>query len=80
MTTDARDLIRQAFVMARSSGKHGWERMTTAVLKNRLLVLTKNKFQESNYNATNMLDFVSQASDVVRLDKAHFPAVVEFID
>ena len=46
MTTDTKTLIRKTFDMARVSGKLDWYRMTTAVLKNRLLMLTKNEFRE----------------------------------
>ena len=74
---EGKQLIIQAFRQARDSGKPDWYRMTTAVLKNRLLAITNRNFSESNYGASSFADFVSRFSDVLEIDKVKFPAVVE---
>ena len=54
MMEDAKQLIRQAFKQARVSGKPDWHRMTTAVLKNRLLSITGNAFNETEYRCRHV--------------------------
>lgn len=53
--------------------------MTTAVLKNRLIQLSKGSFRESEHGAKSMVELIEQAKDVVVLDKSQFPHVVELI-
>ena len=72
-----KQLIVQAFRQARDSGKSDWFRMTTAVLKNRLLGLTDKKFTEADYGASSLTDFVSRFSDMLNIDRDQFPMVVE---
>lgn len=72
----ATDLIERAFGLARESGKTEWWAMTIPVLKNRLLLLTKNAFKESDFGATSFRDFLSKASDIVRIDEAPLPGFV----
>ena len=74
---DARHLIRQAFDQARASGKPDWRRMTTAVLKNRLLGLTDNSFDEAEYGADTFTRFVLGHDDLVSLDRSKHPPIVE---
>ncbi len=74
---DAERLITRAFQEARSSGKPDWRRMTTAVLKNRLLDVTRRKFNESQYGASSFMDFVSRYPDTLRVDDSVFPPIVE---
>ena len=73
----ARQLIIQAFRQARDSGKPDWHRMTTAVLKNRLLTITDREFSETAYGASSLTDFVSRYSDMLDLDSLKFPMEVE---
>ena len=79
MTTDAKELVKKAFEMAHRSRKPEWHRMTTAVLKNRLLALTKNQFNEANFGARNMMEFAQNLADIVTLDNSSLPTVVELI-
>ena len=74
-----RDLILRAFEEAYLSGKPDWRRMTTAVLKNRLLSSTNRDFNETRYGATSFMGFVSGYPDVLRVDRSQFPPVVELI-
>ncbi len=74
---DGRQLILQAFEQARDAGKPDWYRMTTAVLKNRLLALTGNTFDEAAYGAATFTGFMSEYDDLVDLDRSSFPPVVE---
>lgn len=74
---DAKRLIRQAFEQARASGKPDWYRMTTAVLKNRLLDLTDRTFDESDYGAETFTAFLHQVVDLVTVDGSRVPPIVE---
>ena len=74
---EGRQLITQAFRQARNSGKPDWYRMTTAVLKNRLLDLTDRKFTEASYAASSLADFVSQFSHILNVDRDQLPMTVE---
>jgi hypothetical protein len=76
MTDNPAELIKAAFQQARNAGKKDWYRMTTAVLKNRLLALTDGAFDETNYGVRTVRDFVKLASDVVRLDESSVPPVL----
>ena len=77
---DATLLIQQAFERAKVSGKPDWHRMTTAVLKNRLLDLTGNTFNEAKYCADTFTAFVLRYSDIVHLDRSKFPPIVQLRD
>ena len=74
---ERKQLIIQAFRQARDSGKSDWYRMTTAVLKNRLLDLTDRKFTEASYGASSLSEFVSQFSDILNIEKDQSPMVIE---
>src|SRR5688500_10737704 len=80
MNQQARQLLLEAFTMARASGKADWQRMTIAVLKNRILRLTHGTFRENDYGAKDFREFVGQAGDTVRLDDAQRPAIVELVE
>jgi hypothetical protein len=71
------ELIRLAFWAARDKGKPDWWRMTTPVLKNRLLTLTDRQFKEQDYGAHTLLDFVSNFPEMLALDTTTYPAEVE---
>lgn len=77
---DPTELVLKAFAMARDSGKPGWNRMTTAVLKNRLLLLTKGQFSERGYGAATFKDFLGLLAAPVRVDTSVQPPVVELFD
>ena len=74
---DEKQLILQAFEQARVAGKPDWHRMTTAVLKNRLLGLTGRTFNESDYGAETFTAFVERVGDLVAIDKSRIPPIVE---
>ena len=73
-------LIIRAFEQARDAGKLDWSRMTTAVLKNRLLVLTNGEFRESDYGADTVSEFVARFGDVVALDETTRPPTVRLTE
>lgn len=73
----AQQLIAQAYEQARRSGKQDWRKMTTAVLKNRLLDLTEGTFDQAAYGATTFMDFVARNSDTLKLDSSTVPPLVE---
>jgi len=72
----AADLIERAFGLARQSGKPDWWAMTIPVLKNRLLLLTKNTFKEADFGATSFRDFLSKIPDIIRIDETSPPGFV----
>ena len=74
---DAQQLIVRAYKEARHSGKPDWRRMTTAVLKNRLLDLTGRDFDETDYGASSFMGFVSRYPDMLQVDDSVFPPIVE---
>lgn len=63
----ARQLVIDAFVAARASGKPEWQSMTVAVLKNRMLDATHGDFSEADYGAPSMPYLVWMLSDSVAL-------------
>jgi hypothetical protein len=65
---DAIPLIRAAYEAAERRGKEDWEVMSTAVLKNRLLLQTKNAFDEARYGAPTMAAFISGFPQLIKSD------------
>ena len=76
---DPQPLIKRAFGQARASGKPDWYRMTTAVLKNRLLSLTERAFDEADYEAGSFTSFIRKHNDIVSVDDSVFPPIVELL-
>jgi len=74
------DLIRRAFEAARSSGKTDWAVMTTPVLKNRMLILSDRTFDQADWGAETVIEFVKLFGDIVELDLTTHPATVRLID
>jgi hypothetical protein len=72
----ARHLITLAFDEARRSGRPDWRTMTIAVLKNRLLKLTDRSFQEKDYGARTIAEFVRRYPDLLLLDDSSIPPKV----
>jgi hypothetical protein len=72
----ARHLIQRAFEEARRSGRVDWQTMTIAVLKNRLLDLTHRSFQEKDYGARTIAEFVRRYPDLLLLDDSTVPPKV----
>ncbi len=79
MKKDPRNLITAAFDIARAKGKADWQRMSIAVLKNRLLDLTDRDFRELDYGAGNFFEFLDALSEIIRIDQSTFPPTVELI-
>lgn len=69
-------LIERAFALARQSGKPDWWVMTIPVLKNRLLLLTKSAFRETDFGASSFRDFLSKIPDVIKVDHTPPPGFV----
>lgn len=57
------ELVRKAFRMARKKGK---DRMIAAVLKNRMLLLSDGKFDETNYGFRSFREFVLSLNELLR--------------
>lgn len=78
----ARALVLDAFAVARRTGKAGWDTMTTAVLKNRLLDLTNRMFSEGDYGARDMAAFAKSMPDLIELipGVGIGPALVRLVD
>lgn len=76
MSEQARALIRSAFEKARESGKPDWQRMSLAVLKNRILQLTKQAFREQDFGAANFGAFVRLFDDLLEIDESTRPLTV----
>jgi hypothetical protein len=74
--SDASELVRAAFAAARKSGKPDWDRMTTAVLKNRLLDLSAGSFKEQDHGARSILEFAKSLPELLVVDIEAFPPVV----
>lgn len=71
----ARRLIEQAFEDARRTGRPDWRTMTIAVLKNRILK-RNHSFQERDYGARSIADFVRRYPDLLLLDDSTAPPKV----
>ena len=57
---DLDSLVVQAFLVAKRRGKPEWRRMKVAVLKNRLLQLSRNAFRESAHGSSSFRQFVQE--------------------
>ena len=79
MPTDFRELLRQAFEMARRTGRPDWFRMALPVLKNRILQLTHREFREADYGGGSFRGLLHQVGDLVFLDDTHTPPLVTLI-
>lgn len=77
--SEIRGLIRDAFSAARHKGKPDWDRMTLAVLKNRLLDLTNKSFSESDFGALDLKQFVRQFPDLLELNDNVRHAEVQYL-
>lgn len=60
-------LLLQAFEMARERGVDDWKVMRIAVLKNRMLQLSRGAFDEKKLGFPNFTAFVSSLSDLVEV-------------
>jgi hypothetical protein len=69
-TYDLRASIITAFGMARAKGRPDWRKMSAAVLKNRLLLVTKKAFDERLHNVTSFRELLAQQADLVRFVEA----------
>jgi hypothetical protein len=79
MHEEVERLVLQAFDAARLAGKNDWRRMTTAVLKNRLLQITRGSFAEADYGATSFREFVRLAGGILRIDESTIPTSLELL-
>jgi hypothetical protein len=64
----ARELVLRAYAAAKATGRPDWRRMTTAVLKNRLLDLTDRTFDEADWGAATAREFVETLAPMLALD------------
>lgn len=72
-------LIESAFASARAKGKAEWRRMTTAVLKNRLLQLTGRQFDPDALGFSSFDALLTAFSEIVSLDHTTHPTTVEYL-
>jgi len=73
-------LVLEAFTQARNDGKPDWDRMTIAVLKNRMLQITDRKFKEQDYGARRFIDVIKSLPDLVTVDETPVPPIVELLN
>lgn len=73
-------LVVEAFNKARSDGKRDWDRMTLAVLKNRILQITNGKFNERDYGGRRFIELIKALSDLVAVDETTVPPTVELLE
>lgn len=62
-----RALVRSAFEQAQRSGKQNWEEMTSAVLKNRLLSITKGQFSQERYGSPSFIHLARRVPDLLEV-------------
>lgn len=74
---EVRDLIRSAYGQARASGRNDWATMTSAVLKNRILGLTDQEFDEKKYGARTFLHLLILLPDLVEIEGTRAPHIVK---
>lgn len=79
MPEDPKALVRKAFEMAMRSGKPDWQRMTIAVLKNRILSTTQGRFKESDYGVRTFSEFLGLIEDTVAVDQSMYPPVASLV-
>ena len=73
-------LIHQAFAQAKQAGKEEWQRMYAGVLKNRLLLITNNEFDESEWGAPTFTSFLELFPETLRIDRDSQPPIVELLE
>jgi hypothetical protein len=73
------ELIRRAFADAKRGGKEDWHLMYAGVLKNRILILTKNQFDESDWDAPGFTALLEFFPELVRVDRTRQPPIVELL-
>lgn len=61
-------LVVTAFRTARDRGKPDWRRMTVAVLKNRLLQLSRGAFHERHHGASSFRELLSHYPHLIRVE------------
>jgi hypothetical protein len=72
-------LIRQAFALAKHSGKDDWHRMYAGVLKNRLLLITDSEFDESDWGVPTFTAFLELFPEALRVERGTRPPIVELL-
>jgi hypothetical protein len=61
-------LVVSAFGAARARGKADWRRMKFAVLKNRMLQMSRRAFSEQNHEVTSLRELLGRYPTLVRID------------
>lgn len=64
----AESLLKRAFRQAEESGKTDWTSMAIPVLKNRLIQLSSNTFDEAEYGSPNIWHFVTRFPHLLGTD------------
>jgi hypothetical protein len=72
-----RALVRSAFEEAHSKGKKDWETMTSAVLKNRLLNITRGQFSQDRYGSASFIHLVRRVPDLLDIVSTTPPFVLQ---
>lgn len=77
MDSDAKDLVIAAFESARKANRPDWYRMTSAVLKNRILAI-RESFELRDYGVATFPEFIRLCEDTVEYDPSTRPPSVTF--
>jgi len=73
-------LIRAAFAKAKETGKDDWQRMYAGVLKNRMLLLTDDGFDEASWGAPTFTSLLEGLPELLRIDRSVRPPIVELLE
>jgi AcrR family transcriptional regulator len=77
---EAIELVLRAFAAAEATGRPDWRHMTFAVLKNRLLDLTDRGFDEGDWGASTLRNFVALLEPVVTVQPGPGPSTAVLSD
>lgn len=76
---EVRELIMLAYEQAQASGRNDWTKMTSAVLKNRILSITDREFDEKDYGARTFLHLLTLLPDLVQIEGTRAPHMVKLM-
>lgn len=73
-------LLLRAFAVAKRSGKPDWHLMYAGVLKNRILLLTGNRFDQAEWGHQSFTSLVEMFPETFRVDREQNPPLIELLN